>query len=56
MTSDAAVRLAPLSPFEQLRDARDIIEIEGQALPKSPNALAPNSAKPRVCVTSVQAA
>ncbi|HEY2840474.1 MAG TPA: KpsF/GutQ family sugar-phosphate isomerase [Pirellulales bacterium] len=32
MTSDAALRLVPLSPFEQLRYAREIIEMESQAL------------------------
>ena len=34
MTSDAAVRLSRLTPFEQLRYARDIIELEAQALAK----------------------
>ena len=34
MTSDAARRLNTLTPFEQLRDAREIIELEVQALSK----------------------
>ncbi len=34
MTSDAALRYSPLTPFEQLRYARDIIELEAQALGK----------------------
>jgi arabinose-5-phosphate isomerase len=34
MTSDAARRHVPLTPFEQLRYARDIIELESQALAK----------------------
>jgi arabinose-5-phosphate isomerase len=34
MTSDAARRQSPLTPFEQLRYARDIIELESQALTK----------------------
>jgi arabinose-5-phosphate isomerase len=41
MTSDAAVRLGPLSPFEQLRYARDIIELEAQALAKISHRLGP---------------
>jgi arabinose-5-phosphate isomerase len=41
MTGDAALRLGPLSPFEQLRYARDIIEIEAQALEKISTRLGP---------------
>jgi arabinose-5-phosphate isomerase len=41
MTSDAALRLGPLSPFEQLRYARDIIELEAQALAKISHRLGP---------------
>ena len=40
MTSDAALRYSPLTPFEQLRYARDIIELEGRLKTKPPLALA----------------
>jgi arabinose-5-phosphate isomerase len=41
MTSDAARRLTPLTTFEQLRYARDIIELESQALSKIAQRLGP---------------
>jgi arabinose-5-phosphate isomerase len=41
MTSDAAARLSPLTPFEQLRYARDIIALEAQALDKIAHRLGP---------------
>ncbi|HEY4309575.1 MAG TPA: KpsF/GutQ family sugar-phosphate isomerase [Pirellulales bacterium] len=41
MTSDAARRLTPLTTFEQLRYARDIIDLESQALSKIAQRLGP---------------
>jgi len=42
MSSDAALRLNPLTPFEQLRYARDIIEMEAQAIEKIARRLGPD--------------
>ena len=41
MSSNAALRINPLTPFEQLRYARDIITLEAQALDKLAHRLGP---------------
>ncbi|MBI2826809.1 MAG: KpsF/GutQ family sugar-phosphate isomerase [Planctomycetia bacterium] len=54
MTSDAAVPLSRLTPFEQLRYAREIIQLEGQALDRLAGRLGPEFCEATELVSACQ--